>query len=124
MLAFSLLQDITIVKTMKSPPNGVRLVMEAICVIKGIKPDRVPDPSGSGKKIEDYWGPSKKVLGDMKFLESLVNFDKDNIPAPLIKQIRTKYTPNPDFDPDKVKVASTACEGLCRWVRAMESYDK
>lgn len=71
-----ILQDITIVKSMKSPPYLVRLVMESLCVLKGIKPDRVPDPSGSGKKIEDYWGPSKKLLGDMKFLESLHNFDK------------------------------------------------
>jgi dynein heavy chain len=28
-------QDITFVKTMKSPPGGVRLVMEAVCVLKG-----------------------------------------------------------------------------------------
>lgn len=32
--------------------------------------------------------------------------------------------PNPDFNPDVVKAASTACEGLCRWVRAMEVYDR
>ena len=32
--------------------------------------------------------------------------------------------PNPDFNPDVVKTASTACEGLCRWVRAMEVYDR
>lgn len=69
-------QDITIVKSMKKPPNIIRLVLEAVCVIKGIKPDRVPDPTGSGKKIEDYWGPSQKILGDMKFLEQLINFDK------------------------------------------------
>ena len=69
-------QDITVVKSMKSPPNGVRLVMEAICVLKGVKADRSPDPSGSGKKIEDFWGPSKRILGDMKFLESLHTFDK------------------------------------------------
>ncbi len=61
---------------MKSPPAGVKLVMEAVCVLKGIKPDRIPDPSGSGKKIEDFWGPSKKVLGDMKFLQSLREYDK------------------------------------------------
>lgn len=55
---------------------GVRLVMEAVCVLRGVKPDRVPDPSGSGKKIEDFWGPSKRLLGDLKFLENLINFDK------------------------------------------------
>ena len=69
-------QDITVVKTMKSPPSGVKLVMEAICILKGVKPDRIPDPSGSGKKIEDFWGPSKKLLGDMKFLQLLKEYDK------------------------------------------------
>ena len=63
---------------MKSPPAGVKLVMEAICILKAVKPDRIPDPSGSGKKIEDFWGPSKRVLGDMNFLKSLKEFDKVN----------------------------------------------
>ncbi|GAB1603144.1 hypothetical protein Ahia01_000594800, partial [Argonauta hians] len=117
-------QDITLVKSMISPPLLVRLVMEAVCVIKGIKPDRVPDPSGSGKKIEDFWPPSKRLLGDMKFLESLHTFNKDNINPAIMKTIRTKYISNPDFDPDKIKVASTACEGLCKWIRAMDTYDK
>nr|CAH8829193.1 unnamed protein product [Trichobilharzia regenti] len=115
--------DITIVKTMKSPPAGVRLVMEAVCVLKGIKADRINDPGGSGKKVEDFWGPSKKLLGDMKFLENLKNFDKDNIPPPIIKTIRERYIPNPDFKPERVAVASTACEGLCKWVIAIERYD-
>lgn len=61
---------------MKSPPDGVKLVMEAVCILKGIKPGRIPDPSGSGKMIEDFWGPSKRVLGDMKFLQSLKEYDK------------------------------------------------
>lgn len=76
--------DIAVVKTMKSPPAGVRLVCEALCVLKGIKPDRVND-AATGRKIEDYWGPSKKMLGDMKFLESLLTFDKDNVPPAIIK---------------------------------------
>ena len=43
--------DITIVKTMKSPPAGVKLVMAAVCVMKDIKPDKINDPSGSGDKV-------------------------------------------------------------------------
>jgi len=116
--------DITIVKTMKAPPAGVRLVMEAICILRGVKPDKIPDPSGSGKRIEDYWGPSKKLLGEMKFLEQLRTYDKDNIPSQVIKIIRTSYSSNPEFVPEKIKIASTAAEGLCKWVLAMDSYDK
>ncbi|KAK7506434.1 hypothetical protein BaRGS_00002546, partial [Batillaria attramentaria] len=116
--------DITVVKSMKSPPAGVRLVMETVCVLKGQKPDKVPAPDGSGKKIDDYWPVSKRILGDMKFLESLHQFDKDNIPVAIMKTIRAKYINDPDFVPEKVKTASTACEGLCKWVRAMEVYDR
>ena len=59
-------------------------------MMKSVKPERKPDPSGSGKMIEDYWGPSQKLLGDMKFLDSLKAYDKDNIQPSVIKIIRTK----------------------------------
>ncbi|XP_041805973.1 dynein heavy chain 7, axonemal [Chelmon rostratus] len=117
-------QDITVVKSMKSPPTAVKLVMEAICILKGIKPDRVPDPSGSGKKVEDFWGPAKKLLGDMRFLQSLHEYDKDNIPQNFMAIIRNKYITNPDFVPEKIRTASTAAEGMCKWVCAMDKYDK
>lgn len=74
--------------------------------------------------VEDFWGPSKKLLGDLKFLDSLKSFDKDNIPAPYIKKIRDKFIDNPDFQPSVIKNVSSACEGLCKWVRAMEVYER
>uniref|UniRef100_A0A8C5QX10 Dynein axonemal heavy chain 7 n=1 Tax=Leptobrachium leishanense TaxID=445787 RepID=A0A8C5QX10_9ANUR len=117
-------QDITVVKTMKSPPAGVKIVMEAICILKGVKPDKIPDPSGSGRKLEDFWGPSKRILGDMKFLQSLHEYDKDNIPTAYMSIIRKNYMTNAEFVPDKIRNASTAAEGLCKWVIAMDSYDK
>lgn len=83
--------DITVVKSMKNPPSGVKLVLESICVMKQIKPERKPDPSGSGKMMEDYWGPSLKLLGDLKFLDSLRTYDKDNIPPPVMKRIRERF---------------------------------
>ena len=64
------------------------------------------------------------MLGDMKFLESLKEYDKDNIPTQVITKIRQKYINNPDFDPAIIKNVSSACEGLCKWVKAMEKYDK
>lgn len=36
----------------------------------------------------------------------------------------SRYCTNPDFNPEVIKSASTACEGLCKWVRAMEVYDR
>ncbi|XP_045146064.1 dynein axonemal heavy chain 12 [Echinops telfairi] len=116
--------DITIVKSMKNPPSGVKLVMAAICVMKDIKPEKISDPSGTGGKVLDYWGPSKKVLGDMNFLRDLREYDKDNIPVSVMQKIRSEYLTNPEFDPPKIAKASSAAEGLCKWIMAMEVYDR
>ena len=39
------------VKSMTNPPPAVKLVLESICIMKGIKPERKPDPSGSGLTV-------------------------------------------------------------------------
>ena len=41
-----------------------------------------------------------------------------------MKKIRTEYMTNPEFDPAKVRNASSAAEGLCKWIQAMEIYDR
>ncbi|XP_043943753.1 dynein axonemal heavy chain 3-like [Protopterus annectens] len=114
--------DITLLKTMQNPPAGVRLTLAAICILKGIKPEKKVDPSG--KSTDDYWPSAKKMLGDMKFLDSLKDFDKDNIPPKVIAHIRRDFINNPEFQPAVIKNVSSACEGLCSWVRAIEVYDK
>uniref|UniRef100_A0A8C2U835 Dynein axonemal heavy chain 3 n=1 Tax=Coturnix japonica TaxID=93934 RepID=A0A8C2U835_COTJA len=111
--------DISLVKSMQNPPGPVKLVMESICVMKGAKPERKPDPNG-----KDYWGSSRKLLGDLKFLESLKTYDKDHIPPAVMKVIRDRFIDHPDFQPAVIKNVSSACEGLCKWVRAMEVYDR
>lgn len=63
-------------------------MLESVCVIQNIKSERKPD--GKGGMFDDYWGPSLKLISDMKFLEKLKSFDKDNIPAPIMKKIREK----------------------------------
>jgi len=83
--------DITLVKSMKNPPTGVKLVLEAICVMKGVKPDRKPHTSGSGKMVEDFWAPSLRLIGEIKFLESLKTYEKDDIPPPIMTRIRDTY---------------------------------
>ncbi|XP_069175792.1 dynein axonemal heavy chain 7 isoform X4 [Procambarus clarkii] len=116
--------DIVFIKAMKNPPAGVKLVMEAVCVLLDEKPDRVPDPQGTGKMVEEYWSVSKRLLGDIKFKENLLNFDKENISQKAIQTIRSKYRDNHEFKPEKIMVASKAAESLCKWVLAMERYEE
>ncbi|KAG5865749.1 hypothetical protein JTB14_010830 [Gonioctena quinquepunctata] len=115
--------DITLVKSMKNPPDAVKMVMAAVCIMKGLKPDRVPDPT-TGRMNLDYWGPSKRLLGEMNFLQVLKDFDKDNIKPEAMAKLRKEYIPHKDFKPSIVAKASGAAEGLCKWIIAMDMYDK
>ena len=36
---------------MKNPPRPIKTVMAAVCVMKDIKPEKILDPNGSGKKV-------------------------------------------------------------------------
>jgi len=111
------------IKVLANPPGGVKLACEACCVMFGLKPVKKQDPGGSGKKIEDYWETSQKVLlsDPKKLLDDLMEFDKDNIPENRINLI-TSYMERDDFDPAAIKKASIACEALCMWTRAMYKY--
>ena len=60
---------------MKAPPAGVKLTMEAVCIMKEIPPAKVPAPDGKGK-VDDFWDPAKKMMNDSKFLQSLQDYDK------------------------------------------------
>jgi hypothetical protein len=42
---------------MKNPAPIVKFVVEAVCVMKGVSPDRKPDPENKAKLIDDYWTP-------------------------------------------------------------------
>ncbi|RXG59107.1 hypothetical protein Avbf_01108 [Armadillidium vulgare] len=63
--------DVRVVKAMKNPPSGVKMVNNCVFI-----------------------------------------------------KIDNRYYSHPDFDPKKIRNTSTACEGLCRWVRAMVVYDQ
>lgn len=69
------------VRAMQRPPPGVKLVIEAVCIMKGIKPKKVPGEK-PGSKVDDYWEPGKGLLQDPgRFLESLFKFDKVSVPG-------------------------------------------
>ncbi|EDQ91509.1 uncharacterized protein MONBRDRAFT_15298, partial [Monosiga brevicollis MX1] len=113
--------DVTEVKAMSNPPAGVRLVMETVCIMQGVKPKKVAGDK-PGQKVDDYWSVSGPLLKDpQKFLDSLFNFDKDNIPEKVIQKIEP-YIENENFTPAAIEKVSKACTSICKWVRAMHKY--
>ncbi|XP_029991393.1 dynein heavy chain 1, axonemal [Sphaeramia orbicularis] len=113
--------DVTEVRALQRPPQGVKLVIEAVCIMKGIKPKKVPGEK-PGTKVDDYWDPGKGLLQDpAKFLESLFKYDKDNIPDNVITLVQP-YIDNEEFQPASIAKVSKACTSICEWVRAMHTY--
>lgn len=96
------------IKAFANPPEMVKFTLEAVCILLDIKPD---------------WGEAKKLISQMDFMDSLKNYDKDNIPVKTIKKVK-KYYDDPRFTADGVKAVSSAAMCLCMWVRAMVVYDK
>ncbi|CAH1393775.1 unnamed protein product [Nezara viridula] len=115
--------DLTLLKSMSRPPDAVKIVMAAACVMLGIRPDRVPDLSRPGHMMEDFWAPSKRLLGDIQFLQKLKEFDKDHIPHERIHKVRVEYLTNRNFAPNIVAKASRAARGICKWIIALDKYD-
>ena len=113
--------DITEVKAMQNPPAGVKLVMETVCMLQGVKPKMV-NGDKPGSKIADYWSVSTPLLQNpQKFLDSLFEFDKDNIAEAAIKKL-APYIEDPNFTPTAISKVSKACTSICSWVRAMYKY--
>ncbi|ORY49032.1 hypothetical protein BCR33DRAFT_714104 [Rhizoclosmatium globosum] len=110
-----------LIRSMQRPPEGVKLVIEAICIMKGIKPKKI-DGDKPGKKIDDYWEPGKGLLAEpQKFLDSLMNFDKDNIQEAVVTKIKP-YIDSQEFQVSVIARVSKAATSMCQWVRAMEKY--
>ncbi|TMW64716.1 hypothetical protein Poli38472_011596 [Pythium oligandrum] len=107
--ALSLLKkdDITVLKTFTNPPRLVGVTMNAVCLLFGVKQE---------------WNEAKKLLNDMKFLDKLKEFDKDNIPTKTIRQL-AKFMADEEFTPETLSSISTAATSLCMWARAMYTYD-
>ncbi|RHY81434.1 hypothetical protein DYB37_003901 [Aphanomyces astaci] len=100
--------DITEVKSFAKPPEAVETVMSCVCLLLGEK---------------QTWDAAQKVLKDSSFIERLMNYDKDNIPAPLLKKL-SKCVSEPGMSVEVVSKVSKAATSLCMWAHAMDVYSK
>ena len=73
--------------------------------------------------MQDYWEQSTNLVKDpVKFLDSLLTYDKDAITAEIIEKADPYMRGADDFEPRRVKKVSKACTSICMWARAMHTY--
>lgn len=115
--------DINYMRNFSNPPEVIKLIMEAVCVLLDEKPAKNRDESG--RAVYDYWKPSLGLLSQPdQFVSRLKEYDKDNIPQRITNKIRQQYKTHEKFTYEKAQNASTACVSLYQWVTAMDTYDK
>lgn len=107
--------NLTELKSFGSPPDIVVIVSAAVLVLF----------SKAGKIPKDRsWKQCKLMMNKVdEFLFNLINFDKDNIPTDVIKEIRI-YMDDPEFDGKKIEARSMAAAGLAKWVVGIVGYNE
>ncbi|XP_050440794.1 dynein axonemal heavy chain 2-like [Adelges cooleyi] len=101
-------KDISEIKSFTEPPEGVKLVLEAVMALK---------------QSDSSWAEVKRQLDDPNFLRQLGDFDKDRVPDNVLEQINS-YTTSVEFKPEKVGAQSAVAKSLALWVIAVEKYAK
>ena len=118
-------KQIDLLKAMKKPPNVIRVVMRALCLLIYPKPDeKVKNPDTL--KIEvDWWAASMKVLNNSKLLDELIAFNVDHVDESLIINLG-KYLNDPENMPNleikAVENASTACKCIIMWINGIYNF--
>lgn len=99
--------NLTELKSFGSPPSAVTNVTAAVMVLTA--------PGGKVPK-DRSWKAARVVMGKVDgFLDSLINFNKENIHENCMKAIQP-YLQDPEFNPEFISSKSLAASGLCSWV--------
>jgi dynein heavy chain, axonemal len=100
--------DIGEMKNYATPPEDLVLVMDAVLVLL--------------EKPKTGWAEAKSIMGNPgQFIETLQKYDKDKIPAKVLKKLK-KYVNDPKFEPDLIAKKSVAGKSICMFVLAMDKY--
>lgn len=60
-------------------------------------------------------------MADIKFLNNLKSYDKDNIPDSLLNKVKPIVN-HPDFDPALITNKNKAAGGMAKWCKALCTY--
>ncbi|KPI89879.1 dynein heavy chain putative dynein heavy chain point mutation [Leptomonas seymouri] len=115
------------VKALKTPPQGVKYVIEVLCTLLGgnFKPKPVRDPQ-SGKMNTPYWEHAKLTLLTGDFKNILLNAYPDivdNAPDSQIEEVKKKMG-NSMFKMENIRKTSVALVGVATYIQAVVEYYK
>eukprot|EP00966_Prymnesium_polylepis_P181091 4194475-Prymnesium_polylepis.1 len=105
--------DRTEMKSLNSPPAGVKSIMEAAMIALDY------DWRKTGSK--DSWSGAKKLLASPKFLTTFREFDPKTINAKMLADLKP-FMEDEALKLERLEKVSKACAALCAWVHAVYDY--
>ncbi|KAI9821833.1 MAG: hypothetical protein M1827_002415 [Pycnora praestabilis] len=104
-------QHLTEVRSMGSPPAGVKLALESVCTLLGHK--------------VDSWKTIQSIVRRDDFIASIVNYDNERQMTRSHRvKMRNEFLSKEDFTYERVNRASKACGPLVQWVEAQVMYSE
>jgi len=116
-------KDIVGLKALKNPPDVVKRIFDCVLLLRYMSVlEKVTwqDVKGAMVLLGNYEA-AVRMMGDMAFLDKLVNFPKEQINDETVELLEP-YFAAPDFNYDSAKKASGNVAGLCNWAEAMCTY--
>lgn len=110
--------DIATVRKLGKPPHLIMRIMDG-CLLLFQKPvvKVTMDPDRPGF-FNASWPEALRLMGDSKFLFSLLNFPKDTINDEVVELLEP-YLREDDFNLERAKAVSGNVAGLLSWCKAM-----
>lgn len=104
-------QHLTELRSMGSPPAGVKLTLESVCTLLGHK--------------VDSWKTIQGIVRRDDFIASIVNYDNERQMTRSHRlKMRNEYLSKEEFTYERVNRASKACGPLVQWVEAQVNYSE
>lgn len=119
-------KDINLLKSFKQPPDLVKRVFDVVLILfkMEVVPTQALEAEIKGTKrlqLEASWKHATALMGDIGFLPSVLQFNKDEINDETVELVYP-YFSLPDMTPEDARKVANALAGLCTWARAMALY--
>lgn len=101
-------QHLVELRSLVNPPAAVKLGLESICLILN-------------QETSD-WKVIRGIIVKDNFINTIINFQTDNISPQIKEKMKNKFLNNPDYDFAKINNASQACGPLVKWATAQIQY--
>ncbi|CAD8124635.1 unnamed protein product [Paramecium sonneborni] len=107
------------IKSLIQPTRAIKIILGGAVIL-------LSDHMKYTGNQDDYFEIAKKyLLNDVKeLLDTLRNYNKDQIKQHMIQQLESKIVNDPDFTLERAKQSSLAVKYLYSWVKAIYDYHK